>query len=301
METEYSKKSQRKEQNKNITASSSVVTRTAKLNASRVQPKGSNSKDIGLKSTPVRECSRARVPTTEKQLISDSFHDLSFASPMDISTPQIFKLKRSGSSSKRSSASRHARNDNVNKTEQGSKKSNFKTSTPQVTPCRNLRVNCGEKGRNQIKKKRVIDGLCDIQNEVNKENTDKTDFFQSLMVENVSLNESNIRKDEIRKKIPENLDRSVQIAEKKDGRKENKLGQNAGNMDTGDSDSSTAGEEKEKHTQVMEGNKNGDSCEINVEDLPQIPTRGDNKHETSSSVSTVGRTLEIQPGNFRNS
>ena len=226
---------------------------------------------------------------------SNSFHDLSFASPMEISTPLIFKKKRLSSSGTRSSTSKKANLSASKKSVDRIKTSVSKivrTSTPQVTPRRSLRSDSAKKGKNTMKKKRVLDGLDDPQ--VAEDSTDnvsnKSDFFKSLLVDNISLEESNIAKNNVGKKMksPEN---EPDIGTKTDSNR------NLNNIVKRTNSSATKCDDKENRKEENSENKDQDG-EITMEDLPQIPTRGSNPNNTSThnSVSLIEKAMEIKPG-----
>ncbi|XP_053395972.1 DNA polymerase theta-like [Mercenaria mercenaria] len=279
---------------------SNITKKTTHLEFGKGEIKTASLRNVKYQSTPARISNKINfvdVPVAENS-ISNSFHDLSFASPMEISTPQIFKAKRSVSSSTRSSASRKA---NLSATKKSAEKnikavSKIKTSTPQFTPRRSLRTNSGQKRKNQLKKKRVLDGLEDSHTEGSKdENPNKSDFFRSLMVENVSLEETNIAQNDNVKKIkPTENHPKLKSWTDEHKNKENKQIQNSsGSVTVGDTNVA-AGKDKDCK-QVNARNQSENNTEINLEDLPHIPTRGGNTHDTSNSASMVGKTVEIQP------
>lgn len=281
---------------------------------------------ISCHSTPARNGSKqdiAKVSTAES-VVSSSFHDLSFASPMEISTPQIFRIKRLSSGSKRSSTPRHrslsATKIPVTKTickENVTANSIGRTATSHVTPRRSMRVNSTEKVQKPMKKKRVFEGQDDNSKGTgSNDNHDKSDFFRSLLVENISLEESSIGHgcSSSTGKITTSeetgaKDSCVRTIENSQHKFSNVLAQVDKDIHTDneqeleiektskskcDDATSTSVEHVSNHIQAHTENKTEGRDKICFDDLPQIPTRRDNKENNSTSV--VGKTLEIPPG-----
>lgn len=107
--------------------------------------------------------------------VINSFSDLLFASPIDVSTPQIFKSTRPVS--KETADPRAAETlQPVNKSSERCAKA---VRTPQPTPRRSTRLSA--------RKKRVIEGLELTKNDLKENRNNKSDFFKSLLVGNDSL------------------------------------------------------------------------------------------------------------------
>lgn len=163
---------------------------------------------------------------------SASFCDLSFASPIDISTPQIFKSSRHNST-KQGGISSTSRK--VSKQSPSSVASVKPVKTPQSTPRRSQRLS--------TKKKRVLDGLefniSDTNSEAHQQVTNKTedkanstkqnksDFFKSLLAGDDSLNETkavtklNSREPALTTKEDQHLDIDVHSTDGNTDTKEN--------------------------------------------------------------------------------
>lgn len=112
-----------------------------------------------------------RSGATNSSGTNNSFCDLSFASPIDISTPQIFK-------STKQSSSKSVHVQLLSDKSSGKKTSHESKLSPDCTPRRSTQLSA--------KKKKVLHGQED-QSDKSKHN--KSDFFKSLLSGNDSLEE----------------------------------------------------------------------------------------------------------------
>ncbi|XP_052808033.1 DNA polymerase theta-like [Mya arenaria] len=171
-----------------------------------------------------------------------SFHDLSFASPIDISTPQIFKINKSQTRKRRPSSS-----SNVSTSHTGCIKTRniSSTSTPLSTP----RISRHKNSAGKIRKKQVLAGLTPPTSltESNASHQNKSDFFKSLCVDNDSVNESEVdlklnsgepsngnagRKDITVKPVCANIDTNLHVDIEEDGSNQTKA-DGKENLDSG--------------------------------------------------------------------
>lgn len=122
-----------------------------------------------------RHLTPGKPPVVSGENVINSFSDLLFASPIDVSTPQIFKSTRP--------ASKQTVDSRAEETLQPATKSSETCAkadkTPQSTPRRSTRLSA--------RKKRVLEGLELTKNDLKENRNNKSDFFKSLLAGNDTL------------------------------------------------------------------------------------------------------------------
>ncbi|KAL4233021.1 hypothetical protein ACF0H5_007707 [Mactra antiquata] len=199
----------------------------------------------------------------------ESFLDLSFTSPMEVNTPQVFKKKVD----KRPSGSKSLKE--MNSTSVTKTRPQTSSASPAITPRRSTR-----------KKKRVLDCLVNVDNDNHHSNTaDKSDFFKSL-VEDISIGEI----DDLDKNGKTNELVPVQVKLQKAnqgtmGMKQSVVDANADNEVEQMKENTNSGNDGTISKQTDNDN------EISVDDIPLIPSR----NKDNASFNTSRRLLEIKP------
>ncbi|KAH3724337.1 hypothetical protein DPMN_050153 [Dreissena polymorpha] len=121
-----------------------------------------------------------------------SFHDLSFASPVDISTPQIFRNNQSTTKENKDSPTdaKKAKTKNLSDSKKP-RNERAAESAPLSTPRRSQR-NSSKNNRKQI-----LNTVTSPETAVSADRDtsgDKSDFFKSLCVDNESIDESKLER-----------------------------------------------------------------------------------------------------------
>lgn len=274
IETDYEKKTGLKADNINVGINSGRQLRD-RSNQSTAPSCQDVSRKVGAVrgrlSTPRRVSGKKNSPgkiSVAENL--DSFLDLSFTSPMEVNTPQVFKTKSSGL---RMSSPKLGKAVILDVHDEDSPEMKSNTLSPMVTPRRSSR-----------KKKRVMDEK-DVDHIAKNSAANNSDFFQSLM-ENVSIDELDVL-NEINK-VP------VEALSDKTGAKLLDVC-----IDKGSSNSNRSGitANSKKLNDNISGNLASDlkssdrNNEIQPEDLPQIPTRS----SSDVSLNQSKRLFEIKP------
>ena len=152
-------------------------------------------RNIGSKSIASATVKNVQTPSrskpTENARADNSFCDLSFASPLEISTPQIFKNTKQESLKKTSHSSKRKASSTSKRTPSRAQK------TPDCTPRRSSRLSgrkkkvLKEEGEPKTADKLLKDKLKHgKQNQAEREKQPQSDFFKSLLECDDSLEES---------------------------------------------------------------------------------------------------------------